>query len=147
MTGVTLARNVRYPLRTGTVVTASAAVARDGRPEERASLHGLDPLLDRPEIGIVGAGRVGTVLGAALHPAMTFSGTPSDLDRLPGTVFGVTALGRHWPIAERLVRSVGGSAVAVPEQLRPLWHAGLAHGANHLVTLVASALDVVRATG
>jgi predicted short-subunit dehydrogenase-like oxidoreductase (DUF2520 family) len=35
----------------------------------------------------------------------------------------------------------------VPEELRPLWHAGLAHGANHLVTLVASALDIVRATG
>jgi predicted short-subunit dehydrogenase-like oxidoreductase (DUF2520 family) len=37
--------------------------------------------------------------------------------------------------------------VAVPEELRPLWHAGLAHGSNHLVTLVASAMDVVRATG
>ena len=37
--------------------------------------------------------------------------------------------------------------MSVPEELRPLWHAGLAHGANHLVTLVASALDVIRATG
>lgn len=83
----------------------------------------------------------------ALHPAMTFSGTATDLDRLVGTVFGVTALGRHWSIAEQLVTDVGGTAVAVPEELRPLWHAGLAHGANHLVTLVASALDVVRATG
>lgn len=83
----------------------------------------------------------------ALHPAMTFSGTAGDLGRLPGTVFGVTALGRHWSLAEQLVTDVGGSAVAVPEELRPLWHAGLAHGANHLVTLVASALDVVRATG
>lgn len=83
----------------------------------------------------------------AIHPAMTFAGTPVDLDRLRGTVFGVTALGRHWSIAEALVSAVGGTPVSVPEELRPLWHAGLAHGANHLVTLVASALDVVRATG
>jgi predicted short-subunit dehydrogenase-like oxidoreductase (DUF2520 family) len=83
----------------------------------------------------------------ALHPAMTFSGTATDLERLHGTVFGVTALGRHWSLAEQLVTDVGATAVAVPEELRPLWHAGLAHGANHLVTLVASALDVVRATG
>ncbi len=89
-------------------------------------------------------------LGAAtlaIHPAMTFTGGPDDLPRIHGTVFGVTALGRHWPLAEQLVTAVGGTAVAVPEELRPLWHAGLAHGANHLVTLVASALDVVRATG
>jgi predicted short-subunit dehydrogenase-like oxidoreductase (DUF2520 family) len=83
----------------------------------------------------------------ALHPAMTFSGTAADLDLLAGAVFGVTALGRHWPIAERLVADLGGSPVAVPEELRPLWHAGLTHGANHLVTLVSSAIDVIRATG
>jgi predicted short-subunit dehydrogenase-like oxidoreductase (DUF2520 family) len=83
----------------------------------------------------------------AVHPAQTFGGTADDLPRLPGVAYGVTALGRHWPVAEWLVAQLGGTPVAVPEELRPLWHAGLAHGANHLVTLVASALDIVRATG
>ena len=83
----------------------------------------------------------------AVHPAQTFGGTAADLPRLPGVAYGVTALGRHWPVAEWLVAELGGTPVAVPEELRPLWHAGLAHGANHLVTLVASALDIVRATG
>jgi predicted short-subunit dehydrogenase-like oxidoreductase (DUF2520 family) len=83
----------------------------------------------------------------AIHPAQTFGGTAADLPRLPGVAYGVTALGRHWAIAEWLIAELGGTAVSVPEELRPLWHAGLAHGANHLVTLVASALDVVRATG
>lgn len=100
--------------------------------------HGLTVLAPAAEAGAA---------TLALHPAMTFAGTEQDLARLSGTVFGVTALGRHWSIAEQLVTDVGGTAVAVPEELRPLWHAGLAHGANHLVTLVASALDVVRATG
>ncbi len=83
----------------------------------------------------------------AVHPAQTFGGTAADLLRLPGVAYGVTALGRHWPVAEWLVAELGGTPVAVPEELRPLWHAGLAHGANHLVTLVSSALDIVRATG
>ena len=83
----------------------------------------------------------------AVHPAQTFGGTAADLPRLAGVAYGVTALGRHWPLAEWLVGDLGGTPVAVPEELRPLWHAGLSHGANHLVTLVASALDVIRATG
>ena len=35
----------------------------------------------------------------------------------------------------------------MPEDKRALYHAGLAHGANHLVTLVAQAMDMLRATG
>jgi predicted short-subunit dehydrogenase-like oxidoreductase (DUF2520 family) len=92
------------------------------------------------------ASRVGAIT-MAVHPAQTFGGTAADLPRLPGVSYGVTALGRHWVLAEWLVEELKGTAVSVPEELRPLWHAGLAHGANHLVTLVASALDIVRATG
>ena len=92
------------------------------------------------------AARVGAIT-LAVHPAQTFGGTAEDLPRLPGVAYGVTALGRHWSAAEWLVTELRGTAVAVPEELRPLWHAGLSHGANHLVTLVSSALDIIRATG
>jgi predicted short-subunit dehydrogenase-like oxidoreductase (DUF2520 family) len=37
--------------------------------------------------------------------------------------------------------------VWLSDELRPLWHAALAHGANHLVTLVASAADLLRQAG
>jgi predicted short-subunit dehydrogenase-like oxidoreductase (DUF2520 family) len=50
-------------------------------------------------------------------------------------------------LAERLVADLGGSAVWVAEERRTLYHAGLAHGANHLVTLVAQAMDMLRASG
>ncbi len=92
------------------------------------------------------AARVGAIT-LAVHPAQTFGGTSADLARLDGVSYGVTSLGRHWALAEWLVDELKGVAVSVPEELRPLWHAGLAHGANHLVTLLASALDIVRATG
>ena len=35
----------------------------------------------------------------------------------------------------------------VPEDRRTLYHAGLAHGANHLVTLVTQAMDLLRESG
>ena len=44
----------------------------------------------------------------------------------------------------RLVADLGGRMVWVDEDKRTLYHAGLAHGANHLVTLVAQAMDLLR---
>jgi predicted short-subunit dehydrogenase-like oxidoreductase (DUF2520 family) len=35
----------------------------------------------------------------------------------------------------------------VPEEMRTLYHAALAHGANHLVTLVSEAMEMLAAAG
>jgi predicted short-subunit dehydrogenase-like oxidoreductase (DUF2520 family) len=91
-----------------------------------------------------------TLLGArpvALHPAMTFTGTALDLDRLGDCVFGVTAGPAERVWAERVVADLGGSVMWVPEELRSVYHAGLAHGANHLVTLVTQAMELLSAAG
>jgi len=87
------------------------------------------------------------VLPLALHPVLPFTGTSVDLARLTGVSFGVTAPDVLRPIAEALVVEMGGEPVWVLEELRPLWHAALAHGANHLVTLVASVADLLRQAG
>ena len=83
----------------------------------------------------------------AMHPAMTFTGTALDLDRLSGCVFGMTAGEGEREYAEGLVADLGGIAMWVPEDKRTLYHAGLAHGANHLVTLVAQAMELLAASG
>ncbi len=83
----------------------------------------------------------------ALHPAMTFTGTPVDLERLDGCVFGLTAGPAERAMAEELVAELGGSPTWVPEEMRTLYHAGLAHGANHLVTLVTQAMEMLTAAG
>src|SRR4051794_25114784 len=83
----------------------------------------------------------------AMHPAMTFTGTDLDLDRLPGCVFGVTAGEGTEDLARSLVADLRGRVVLVEEEHRTLYHAALAHGANHLVTLVAQAMDLLRASG
>ena len=83
----------------------------------------------------------------AIHPAMTFTGTEVDLDRLAGTVFGLTAGAAERELAEQLVADLGGRPTWVPEEMRTLYHAGLAHGANHLVTLVTEAMEILSASG
>ncbi|QIX28183.1 DUF2520 domain-containing protein [Nocardioides sp. JQ2195] len=91
-----------------------------------------------------------TAVGArpvAMHPAMTFSGTELDLGRLSGCVFGVTADDAERNVVTSLVGDLGGRPMWVPEERRTLYHAGLAHGANHLVTLVAEAMEMLSAAG
>ncbi|WP_205859569.1 Rossmann-like and DUF2520 domain-containing protein [Phycicoccus flavus] len=86
-------------------------------------------------------------LPLAVHPAMTFIGTAMDLQRLTECAFGVTADEPLHPVAEALVLEMGGTPVRVPEEDRLAYHAALAHGANHLVTLTAEAMQVLRAAG
>jgi len=87
------------------------------------------------------------VLGMALHPVMTFTGTAMDVARLADCCFGITAPEPLRPVAEALVVEMGAEPVWIQEQDRPMYHAGLAHGANHLVTLVAQAMQVVGSAG
>ncbi|MDT0182749.1 DUF2520 domain-containing protein [Microbacterium sp. ARD31] len=83
----------------------------------------------------------------AMHPAMTFTGTEVDLPRLAGCVFGITAAPGDRELTEALVADLGGRPMWVPEDRRTMYHAGLAHGANHLVTLVSEAMEILSAAG
>ncbi|MEU2793102.1 DUF2520 domain-containing protein [Streptomyces sp. NPDC007100] len=86
-------------------------------------------------------------LPLALHPAMTFTGTRVDVQRLAGCSFGVTAPDPLRMAAEALVIEMGGEPEWIEEAARPLYHAALAIGANHLVTLVAQAMELLRDAG
>ncbi len=90
--------------------------------------------------------RIGA-LPLALHPVMTFTGTSIDLARLDGTPFGVTSPDVLRPVAEALVVEMGGEPVWIEEGSRTLYHAALAHGSNHLMTLVGQTLEVLAAAG
>jgi predicted short-subunit dehydrogenase-like oxidoreductase (DUF2520 family) len=86
-------------------------------------------------------------LPLALHPVMTFTGRPDDVDRLAGICFGVTSPEPLRPVAEALVVEMGGEPVWIPEDRRTLYHAALASGANHLVTLVVESMDLLGRAG
>ncbi|HET6910497.1 MAG TPA: DUF2520 domain-containing protein, partial [Mycobacteriales bacterium] len=67
--------------------------------------------------------------------------------RLAGACFGVTAPEELRLAAEALVIEMGAEPVWIDEAARPLYHAALAIGANHLVTLVAQAMDMLGQAG
>jgi predicted short-subunit dehydrogenase-like oxidoreductase (DUF2520 family) len=86
-------------------------------------------------------------LPLALHPVMTFTGRPDDIDKLAGISFGVTAPDSLRLVAEALVVEMGGEPVFIADSRRDLYHAALASSANHLVTLVVQAADLLRDAG
>ena len=86
-------------------------------------------------------------LPLAIHPVMTFTGTSVDLARLADCPVGVTAPDAVRPVAEALVVEMGGEPIWVPEEARGLYHAGIAFGANFLMTVVLESLDLLRSAG
>jgi predicted short-subunit dehydrogenase-like oxidoreductase (DUF2520 family) len=98
-------------------------------------------------VGVLDPATRAGALPLALHPVMTFTGRPDDVDRLAGISFGVTAPDPLRPVAEALVVEMGGEPVWIPEDRRALYHAALAGGANHLVTLVAESMDLLTRAG
>lgn len=81
----------------------------------------------------------------AIHPAMTFTGSDEDIERLPDTCFGITAADEvGYAIGQSLVLEIGGEPFRVREDARALYHAALAHASNHLVTVLLDAVEALR---
>ncbi|HSR86413.1 MAG TPA: Rossmann-like and DUF2520 domain-containing protein [Streptosporangiaceae bacterium] len=122
---------VRGLVATGAPLTGRMLVHASG-------IHGLAVLEPAVEVG---------ALPLALHPVMTFTGRPDDADRLAGISFGITAPAILRPAAEVLVMEMGGEPVFIAEADRGLYHAALAGAANHLVTQVVQAADLLARAG
>lgn len=101
----------------------------------------------RHGVAILEPAREQHVLPLALHPAMTFTGTAMDIDRITECAFGVTSADALRPMAEALVLEMGGEPVWVEEADRTTYHLALAHGANHLVTLTSEAMELLSRAG
>ncbi|MGY5280916.1 DUF2520 domain-containing protein [Nocardia gipuzkoensis] len=117
---------------------AGSGVVRPGTIVAHTSgANGVGVLAPLAEIG---------ALPLAIHPAMTFTGHDEDVPRLGNACFGITAADEvGYAIAQSLVIEMGGEPVRVPEAARSLYHAALAHGSNHLVTVIVDAVAALRA--
>ncbi len=103
--------------------------------------HGVDVLEPAAKQG---------ALPLALHPVMTFTGRAEDLERIVACSFGVTAPDEDeaaWSVGEALVVEMGAEPVRISSAARPLYHTALAHGANHLITLVGESAELLRLAG
>jgi predicted short-subunit dehydrogenase-like oxidoreductase (DUF2520 family) len=122
----------------GTGLAAAGTLRRGTMVAHTSGAHGVGVLAPLTEVG---------ALPLALHPVMTFTGTDVDLLRLAGAAWGVTSDEVLRPVAETLVIEMGGEPSFIAEELRPLYHAGLAFAANHLVTLVTQASELLQTSG
>jgi predicted short-subunit dehydrogenase-like oxidoreductase (DUF2520 family) len=113
-----------------TDLALTEAVGEGQRVVHVAGSKGLAPLR---RAALAGAGV------AACHPAMTVPSGARDPDLLVGVAWAVTASSgdRRW--AHELVTLLGGDPYDVPEDARPLYHAGLAVGSNAVGAAVATA--------
>lgn len=123
--------------RLARVAASLASAIRPGQVVLHASgSHGTGALRSLASVG---------ARPIAFHPAMTFTGTSIDLDR--SCVFGLTAADAERELAEQLVADLGGTPMWMSEADRATYHAALAHGANHLSTIVTQAMDLLRGIG
>ncbi|MGI8701511.1 MAG: Rossmann-like and DUF2520 domain-containing protein [Nocardioidaceae bacterium] len=122
---------VRMLVASGAIRSGQLVIHTSGR-------HGVDVLQPVVEIG---------AHAVAMHPAMTFTGTDIDLERLAGCVFGITCGPAERPAVEQLAGDLSALSMWLDEADRGRYHVALAHGANHLVTLVGQAMQLLRSSG
>lgn len=121
-----------------TDLAVSGALGEGHRVVHVAGSVGLAPLR---RVGLTGAGV------AACHPAMTVPAGAQDPDLLVGVAWAVTARPTELAWAEEFVTRLGGDPHEVADDVRGLYHAGLAVGSNAVGAAVATARQLVLAAG
>lgn len=86
-------------------------------------------------------------LPMAIHPAMTFTGAPNDVDRIVGCPFAITTSEELLPIAAALVLNMGGREFVVAEADRAAYHSALSHAANHTNVVVNQSKEILQEIG
>jgi predicted short-subunit dehydrogenase-like oxidoreductase (DUF2520 family) len=79
----------------------------------------------------------------SLHPLVTMPGAHRGAQRLRGGVFAVEGDN----LLNDVVASLGGRVIAVPSELRTIYHATAAAAANHLVALLGHVQSLATAAG
>ena len=83
----------------------------------------------------------------SFHPLQTFPGLQAGLRALPGTFFAVEGDKEAFLVAEELVATLGGKLLAIPTEMKPLYHAAACVACNYLSTLMDVALRMYGVMG
>lgn len=85
----------------------------------------------------------------AIHPVQAIYSVDAGIDRLPGSAWGVTCSdpGADERMTELIERDLGGVAVLVPAEARPLWHAASVITSNGIAALMALGEHMLSAIG
>ncbi len=89
---------------------------------------------------------LGAFIGS-LHPMQTFPSIEAGIKKIPGTVFGITGKEEVLKVAKELVKAVGGKAVEVKDEDKPLYHAAACIACNYLDALMYAAFKFYERIG
>lgn len=84
----------------------------------------------------VGAARRSGALAASLHPLQSFADVKMAMESLPGSYFALEGDGEALPLAEQIVKDLGGRSFSIAAKDKPLYHAAACIASNYLVSLM-----------
>ncbi len=79
----------------------------------------------------------------ALHPLQTIPNPQIGLTLLPGTYFSISGHADLLPTLAAFVADLGGHALTLPDQAKPLYHAAAVFASNYLTTCFAQAVAIL----
>ena len=80
---------------------------------------------------------------ASIHPVQAFAGKKTRPSHFRGISFGLEGDKKALALAGGLVRQLGGRAVVIPEDAKPLYHAAFSFASNFLVILLDAAAGLL----
>lgn len=84
----------------------------------------------------VGAARRSGALAASLHPLQSFADVNMAMENLEGSYFALEGDAGALPVAEQIVRDLGGRSFTIAAKDKPLYHAAACIASNYLVSLM-----------
>jgi len=84
----------------------------------------------------VGAVRRAGALAASLHPLQSFADVKMAMESLPGSYFALEGDAGALPLAEQIVKDLGGKSFFIDGRDKPLYHAAACIASNYLVSLI-----------
>ena len=124
------------------VPLVAAALAEAGM-KEGAALHTCGARGPEALAGLEANG----VSCATLHPLQTVATPEQGMAALPGCAFGITGEGPAAAWAESIAALLGGRALRIAADRRPLYHAAAVMASNYVVALIDAAAMLMSAAG
>ena len=84
---------------------------------------------------------------ASFHPGQAFPSKKTRPSHFRGIYFGLEGDGKALTLATGLVRQLGGRAVLIPAEAKPLYHAACSFASNFLVVLLDAAAELMEQAG
>ncbi|MDD3652697.1 MAG: DUF2520 domain-containing protein [Desulfotomaculaceae bacterium] len=84
----------------------------------------------------VGIARYSGAMVASLHPLQSFADVSMAMKNLPGSYFALEGDTGALPVAEQIVKDLGGKSFFIATRDKPLYHAAACIASNYLVSLM-----------